>query len=120
MGMYFVNKICINRAAFYKHKSLNDLLLSFDDKIVVGNLIDFAKYLQRKITDIEKTENILPENSFFVNEAATEMYRIEIRRCKDDIVVAYMECRQVKDIFYTEIEQGYEDYLKSRNKQNKK
>lgn len=31
MKMYFVDKICINRAAFYKHKSLNDLLLSFDN-----------------------------------------------------------------------------------------
>ena len=58
--MYFVDKIGINRAALYKHKLLNDLLLSFDNKIIVGNLIDFAKYLQRKITGIEKTENILP------------------------------------------------------------
>ena len=49
MKMYFVGKIGINRAALYKHKLLNDLLLSFDNKIIVGNLIDFAKYLQRKI-----------------------------------------------------------------------
>ena len=116
MKMYFVDKICINRAAFYKHKLLNDLLLSLDNKIIVGNLIDFAKYLQRKITRIEKTENILPENSFWVNEAATEMYRIEIRRRKDDIVVAYMECRQVKDVFDIVKEQEYEDYLKSKYK----